>query len=137
MEKAMVDPATVSWGLSISSTDFEKLKAGFESSEMEDKWTISVENLEHSGGKISITFMRSWTGQTLYKLTAKPSDGSGATIETITWERNKEGIHISEEQGKKEVVIIARLILDCDFDELPYYHISLMWDHSGASINAN
>jgi hypothetical protein len=93
----MEDPATALWDLSISDADFEKLKAGFESEDMDDRWIISVTDLDQSGN-ISIHISRSWTKKELYRLAVKPSDGtSGVKIEAITWEQNKGGIHISEE----------------------------------------
>ena len=49
------------------------------------------------------------------------SSGNSMKVAAITWEQNKGGIRISEEQGKKEVVIITRGILECDFDALPDY----------------
>jgi len=70
---------------------------------------------------------RSWTGKKHYILAVKPGDGSsGVEIEAITWEQDKGGIHISEEQGKKEAVILCRALLGCDFDKLPHYDISLL-----------
>lgn len=45
----------------------------------------------------------------------KPSDGaSSVKIEATTWEQNIGGIHVSEEQGKKEAVLLCRYILRCD-----------------------
>jgi hypothetical protein len=125
-EGAMADPATAPWGLSISDADFKKLKAGFESADMDDKWDVSAAGLDQSG-KVSITLSRSWTGKKHYILAVKPGDGSsGIEIEAITWEQDKGGIHISEEQGKKEAVILCRALLGCDFDKLPHYDISLL-----------
>ena len=136
-EGAMVEPATALWGLSISDADFEKLKAGFKSTSMDDKWDVSVADVDQSGN-ISITLSRSWTGKKHYILAVKPSDGSsGVEIEAITWEQDKGGIHISEEQGKKEAVILCRALLDCDFDKLPHYDTSLLWNHPAARIDTN
>ena len=61
---------------------------------------------------------------------------SGAIIEAITWEQNKGGIHLSEEQAKKEVVMITRSILGCEYDVLPEYNIEDMFNHPGAWIGA-
>jgi hypothetical protein len=137
MEKgAMVDPATALWGLNISDADFEKLKAGFKPADMDDKWVISVTDSKR--GNISITISRSWTGKKHYILDVKPSNGDSCVkIEAITWEQNKGGIYISEEQGKKEAVILCRSCLDCDFDKLPHYDVSIFWDHPPADLNAD
>jgi len=133
----MADPATASWGLSISDIDFEKLKAGFEPVDQDDKWVVSVADPDQSGN-ISITLSRSRTGKKHYILAMKPSDGgSDMKIEAITWEQNKGGIHISEVLGKKSVVIICRALFDCNFDTLPYYDGSLLWDHPAAWIETN
>ena len=132
----MIEPETAQWGLSISDADFEKLKAGFEAQDMDDKWTISLADLEN--GNKSITITRSWTGRKHYILDVKPRNGdSGVKIEAITWEQNKGGIYISEEQGKKEAVILCRGILDCHFEALPHYDDSLLWDHPTAGLDAD
>ena len=36
------------------------------------------------------------------------SGGGGVVVEAITWEQNKGGIRLSEEQAKKEVLLITR-----------------------------
>lgn len=47
-------------------------------------------------------------------------------IQAIILEQNNGRIHISEEQGKKEAVILSRSLLGCDFDTLLYYDMSLL-----------
>lgn len=120
----MQEPATALWGLSISDADFEKLKAGFEPRDMDDKWRVSVTN-QNGDGNISVTFNRGWTDKEYYILVMKPSDGdssnSDVKIEAITWEQRKGRPQRSEEQAKKEVVILARCNLACEFDALPEY----------------
>ena len=136
----MQEPATAPWGLIISDADFEKLKAGFEPQDHDDKWRVSATD-QNQSGTISIHLARSGTGKELYVLVVKPSDngssGSGVKIESITWEQNKGGIRISEEQAKKEVVIIARRLLECEFDALPEYDVSDLWNHPAAQLGAN
>lgn len=132
---AMQEPATALWGLSISDTDFKKLKAGFEPQDQDDKWRVSATDQSQSG-TISIHLARSGTGKELYVLVVKPS-GGGVKIEAITWEQNKGGIRISEEQAKKEVVIITRRVLECGFDSLPEYDVSDLWNHPAAQLGAN
>jgi hypothetical protein len=135
---AMQEPATASWGLSISDADFKKLKAGFEPQDQDDKWRVSVAQQSQSDN-ISIHLARSGTGKELYVLILKPNkDGggsSGTEIKAITWEQNKGGIRISEQQAKKEVVIITRRLLECDFDGLPDYDVSDLWNHPAAQIH--
>ncbi len=135
----MQEPATAQWDLSISDADLEKLKAGFEPQMMEDRWRVSTTDQSESD-TTSIHFVRSWTGIELYVLHVKPSDGgsigSGAKVKAITWEQNKGGIRISEEQGKKEVVILSRGFLECTFDALPEYNVSDLWDHPASQKGA-
>lgn len=135
----MQEPATAPWGLSISDADFEKLKAGFEPQDQDDKWRVSATDQSQSG-TISIHVSRSGTGKEFYVLVVKPGDGgnsgSSVNVEAITWETNKGGIRISEEQAKKEVVIITRGLLECGFDALPEYDIDDMWNHPAADLSA-
>jgi hypothetical protein len=44
--RPMNEPATAAWGLRISDTDAEKLKAGLEPQDMDDKWHIYVSTTE-------------------------------------------------------------------------------------------
>ncbi|TVY12605.1 hypothetical protein LARI1_G009412, partial [Lachnellula arida] len=132
---AMQEPATAPWGLSISAADLKKLKAGFEPQDQDDKWRVSATDHSQSS-TISIHVSRSGTGRDFYVLVVKPSDGGSVEIEAITWETNKGGIRISEEQAKKEVVIITRGILECGFDALPEYDVSDMWNHPPAQLSA-
>lgn len=136
-EGAMTAPATALWGLSLSDADFEKLKAGYEPEDMNEKWRIAVKDPDQRGN-MSIYITRSWSGLKFYILAVKSSaGGSLAQIETITWEQNKGGIHISEEQGKKDVVILCRALLDCEFVDLPNYDFSDLWNHPAAQIDTN
>ncbi|KAJ5628522.1 hypothetical protein N7490_010750 [Penicillium lividum] len=135
----MQEPATALWGLSVSDADVERLKAGFEPQDQDDKWRISAKN-QCQGDNFSIHISRAASDREFYVLFVKPSDGgssSGAKIESITWEQNKGGIRISEEQAKKEAVIVTRCILECDFNSLPDYDVAEMWNHPAAQIGAN
>lgn len=125
-------PATAQWGLTISDADFEKLKTGFEPQDMDDKWNVSASELDQSGN-ISIHISRSWTQKDFYVLVVKPSDGvRGVKVEAITWEQDKGGIYISEDQAKKEAVLLCRSILGCGIDALPEYDPSIFWNHPAA-----
>ena len=137
----MQEPATAPWGLSISYTDLDKLKAGFEPQDQDDKWSVTVADQSQKGTS-SIHLTRSWTGTELYVLFVKPNDagsssGSGGKVEAITWEQNKGGIRISEEQAKKEVVYMTRSLLDCGFEALPEYDFEEVFNHPGAQLGAN
>lgn len=137
----MLEPATALWGLSISGTDFKKLSTGLEPQDQDDKWRISVSD-QSEKGNISIHMTRVGTGREIYVLFVNPNNGGGsssgtAVIEAITWEQNKGGIHLTEEQAKKEVVMITRSILQCEYDALPEYNFEEdMFNYPGARIGA-
>lgn len=136
----MREPATAPWGLSISDADFAKLRAGFEPRDQDDKWRVSIMDQSQSGN-IPIHLARSGTRKEIYVLFVKPSDvgcssSSGVKIEAITWEQNKRGVRLSEEQAKKEVVMITRSMLQCDYDALPGYDPEDIFNHPGAQIGA-
>jgi hypothetical protein len=122
----MDDPATAPWDLSISDVDFEKLKAGFEALDMNQRWEIITKDPDENG-IISVHISRSWTEEDQYILAVKPSDGGGAKIISITWEQNKGEIRVGEERAKKEAVILCRMVLRCDFDTLPLYDRKILW----------
>jgi hypothetical protein len=134
----MQEPATASWGLRISNTDFEKLKAGLQPQDQDDKWHVYISNKEQS--TISIHVARSAFNIEVYVLhiVIKPDDdidsdnGSIVEIASITWETNINGYRVFEEQAKKEVVMITRSNLECDFDALPEYDPDDMWDYRTA-----
>jgi hypothetical protein len=119
---AMKEPATAPWGLPISDTDLEKLKAGFRPKDQDDKWYFYVSPTEQP---ISVHIARSAFNIDFYILhvVVKPggdgSSGSSAEIASITWETNRGCL--SEEQAKKEAVMITRSVLECDFDAHPEY----------------
>ncbi|KAJ5624942.1 hypothetical protein N7510_001251 [Penicillium lagena] len=123
----MQEPATALWGLSISDADFEKLKAGFEPQDQDDKWHVSVKD-QSGSGSIFVHLARSATGLEHYILVVRAGDsGSGSSsvkIKAITWEQKRGKMRISEEHAKKELVMITRSILECDFDALPEYDSS-------------
>jgi hypothetical protein len=120
--KPMKKPFTAPLDLSVSDSDMEKLKAGFRPKNLDDKyaWLIEDEN-----GNISIHVIRHFVHEEVYILhiTPKSSDDNGASakIHSITWEGDINGTQYDLEQAKKNVVILARVILKCDFETLPYY----------------
>lgn len=122
----MQKPATAPWGLRISDADLEKLKAGLEPQDHDDKWRISAKNPNESD-YLFIHLARTGTNLEHFILHVKPSDSgstTGGEIEAITWEQQRCEQHISEEYAKKEVVLITRGISECDYDALPEYHSS-------------
>ncbi|KAI6086056.1 hypothetical protein F4821DRAFT_239248 [Hypoxylon rubiginosum] len=129
----MKEPLTASWGLPISDTDVEKLKVGFKSKSMDDKWDMLIEEPDENGN-ISLHIIRHWVQQECYILhiVPKPSnnDGGSAKIQSITWKGNKAGWQCDAEQAKKEAVILTRVHLHCEFETLPHYPSSMFWDRS-------
>jgi len=121
MSQAMKQPATALWGLRISDTDLEKLKAGFRPQDQDDKWYYYVSATEPP---ITVHIARSAFNYDMFVLhiVVKPgADGTsgGAEIASITWETNRGCL--AEDQAKKEAVGITRSVLGCDFEVAPEY----------------
>lgn len=134
----MHEPMSVAWGVVLSDTDWNKLRIGLQARDMDDRWLYNVDEIDASG-VITIHIQRSWTGIELYAIHVKPRqdgmpDDEPTRIIAVTWEQNKNGILITEEQAKIEVTILTRSLLRCDLDQLPKYHSDLMWNHPGMSI---
>jgi hypothetical protein len=133
-KKPMKEPLTAPWGLPISDADLEKLKVGVKSRNMDDKWDVLNEDPDKDGN-ISIHILRSWLQEDCYILHIVPkpnsdNDGGSANIQSITWEGNKGGLQCDAEQAKKEAVIVSRMILKCEFETLPDYPSSVLWQLS-------
>jgi hypothetical protein len=115
--KPMKKPLTAPLDLAVSDSDVEKLKAGFRPRSLDDKyaWLIEDEN-----GNISIHVIRYFVQEEEYILHIAPKlsndNSASAKIHSITWEGDKIGIQDDVEQAKKNVVILARVILKCDFE---------------------
>lgn len=132
----MVSPATAQWGLSLSKADFQKLIAGHEPQSMDDHWRVDVSDPDQSG-VITISIAQSWGSIKCYVLSVKPDDGVDlARIDSITWEQDQGGVHISEEKGKKDAVILCRHLLECEFVDVPDYDFSDLWDHPAARLDS-
>lgn len=132
-ERPMKAPFKASWGLSISDADVEKLKTGFKSQSMDDKWDLLVEDPDKNGG-MSVHIVRNWLQEEAYILhvVPKPSndDSGSAKVQGITWEGNKGGLQCGAEQAQKEAVMLCRGWLGCEFETLPQYPSSVFWDPS-------
>ncbi|KAG6368639.1 hypothetical protein INS49_002852 [Diaporthe citri] len=134
LRKPMKKPLTAPWDLPISDADVEKLIVGFRSRSMDDKWDLLIEEPDENGN-MSIHIIRNWLQEECYILhiVPKPSsdDGESATVQSITWEGNKAGLQCSEEQAKKEAVMLSRGWCHCEFEALPHYPSSMFWDRNG------
>ncbi|GAD92962.1 hypothetical protein NFIA_059010 [Paecilomyces variotii No. 5] len=130
-KRPLKEPLTAPLDLPISDTDVEKLKVGFKSQSMDDKWDFLIEDPDENGG-ISLHIIRNWLQAECYifHIVPKPSndDGGSARIQSITWEGNKSGLQCDAEQANKEAVILCRGWLHCEFDALPQYPSSVFWD---------
>ncbi|KAF7956642.1 hypothetical protein EAE96_003976 [Botrytis aclada] len=122
----MEDPATSPWNIHINSSDFPKLKAGFEAPDMDHRWEITPQDADENG-IIHIHISRSWTEEDHFILAVKPSDGDGAEIVWLTWNQNEGEIRRDEEYAKKEVVVMCRMILECESETLPFYDRKVLW----------
>lgn len=120
----MEDPATAPWGLHISNADLQKLQAGFEPQDHDNKWRVSVSDQGQSS-EISVHIARSAFREELFVLTVKLSDVDGengsAQVEAITWQQDQGGVRISEEIAKKQVTLLVRRVLGGHFEKLPEY----------------
>lgn len=131
--RPMKEPLTAPWDLLISDADVEKLKVGFTPHGMDDKWCILAEDPDKDGN-VSIRIMRSWLQEECYILHIAPrrsshdGAGAGAKVQGITWEGNKAGLQCGAQQAKKEAVMLARSLLQCEFEKLPHYPSSVFWD---------
>jgi hypothetical protein len=118
--KPMKKPLTAPLDLPLSSSDMQKLKAGFRPRNLDDKcaWLVEDEN-----GNTSIHVIRYFVHEEEYVLHIAPKSGDddGARVDRITWEGDVNGIQRDAEQAKKNVVILARVILKCEFETLPEY----------------
>ncbi|KAH4971349.1 hypothetical protein HBI18_013160 [Parastagonospora nodorum] len=118
--KPMEKTFTAPWDLPVSDSDLEKLKAGFRPRNFDDKygWLIEDDN-----GNISIHVIRHFVHVEEYILhiTPKPSNGNGASakIHSITWNGDLVSIKDDVEKAKETVVVLARAILKCDFENAP------------------
>ncbi|CCD46272.1 hypothetical protein BofuT4_P118220.1 [Botrytis cinerea T4] len=122
----MEDPATAQWNIHISSSDLIKLKAGYEAPDMNHRWEITPKEADENG-TIYIHISRSWTGEDHFILSIKPSAEDGAEITSITWDQNEGECRRDEEFAKKEVVMVCRMIVNCEFEALPIYDPRVLW----------
>ncbi|KAL1904048.1 hypothetical protein Sste5344_010221 [Sporothrix stenoceras] len=113
----MEEPMSAAWGLVLSDADWEKLRVGLQAYEMEDRWLYNVDEIDVSG-VITIHIQRSWTGIEIYAIHVKPrrdeEPDEPTRIIAITWEQNKNGILITEEQAKIEVAILTREVSEAE-----------------------
>ncbi|KAJ5003413.1 hypothetical protein K4K48_011902 [Colletotrichum sp. SAR 10_66] len=130
-------PASASWGLTISHADFEKLKAGLEPLDQDDKWRYKATN-DGEDGDVVIHIIRVGMEHELYSIVIKVDTyGDGdqnntITIETIHWSQDQGGNPISEVLAKKQVVILSRCNLECDFEAAPDYDSEDFFDEPAA-----
>ncbi|TLD21055.1 hypothetical protein PspLS_08890 [Pyricularia sp. CBS 133598] len=138
----MNEPLTAPWDIRISKKDVEKLMIGFESDDMDEQWDVLIENPDKNDNKtISIHFMRSWTGDEIYILhldhdpDQQGSQEGRTRVHSITWEGNMNDVCIDAEQAQKEVVLLARNLLYCKFEELPHYDHAEVYSHPAYFLN--
>ncbi|TLD11601.1 hypothetical protein PspLS_11501, partial [Pyricularia sp. CBS 133598] len=86
----MRDPRTAAWGLELSDGDVERLKVGFKSRSVDDKWDFLIENPD-GRGCWSLHVIKNWLYDDTSVLHVVPApEGyqgpNGPWIEGITWE---------------------------------------------------
>ncbi|KAF4548427.1 Hypothetical protein D9617_28g065330 [Elsinoe fawcettii] len=131
----MEDPATAIWNLPISVTDLEKLKAGYISEGMEEKWDFKAGEPDITNGRITLRISRSWTGiehyllhlQTVETDETVETEEPGPWIHSITWSQNIGKPRLTEEQAKINAIILCRCWLGCGFLMIPHMDESMMW----------
>jgi len=115
--KPMKKPLTARWDLAVSDSDVEKLKAGFRPRNFDDKYAWL---LEDKNGSISIHIIRHFVKEEEYILHIAPrssnDNSASAKIYSITWDGELIDIQDDVEKAKKRVVILARVIPNCDFE---------------------
>ncbi|KAI8245755.1 hypothetical protein K4K57_010311 [Colletotrichum sp. SAR 10_99] len=133
-------PASASWGVTISHADFEKLKAGLEPMDQDDKWRYKA-TYDEENGTVIIHIIRVGMGHELYSIVIKVDhNGNGDenhTIETIHWSQDQGGNPISKALAKKHVVILSRCNLECDFEAVPDYDSEDFFDEPGTNVVSN
>lgn len=124
--KPMKKHLTASWDQTVSTADLEKLRAGFRARDMDDKWQFLIEDPDKNGN-VSVHIIRSWLAEECYAFTIVSSGGENM-IKTIAWEGDLNGKQCDAEQAQKEIVLLSRTILNCEFADLPAYPSSVLWD---------
>lgn len=72
-KKPMKAPLTALWGLLLSDADVAKLKVGYKSQSMDNKWDLLVEDPDENGG-FSVHIFRNWLQEECYVLHVMVSD---------------------------------------------------------------
>ncbi|KAF4878493.1 hypothetical protein CGCSCA1_v002228 [Colletotrichum siamense] len=132
-------PASASWGLTISHADFEKLKTGLEPLDQDDKWRYKA-TYDEENDTVTVHIIRVGMGHELYSIVIKADNNDNSskdsTIDTIHWSQDQGGNPISEALAKKQVVILSRCNLECDFEAAPNYDSEDFFDEPAThSIN--
>jgi len=123
--KPMKKPLTAPLDLALSDSDVSKLRAGFRPRSQDDKWAWLIERGDDSN-VISVHVIRHFVHEEVYVLhialeSSNSSNGKSARIRSITWEGEWNGVRNDVGPAKRNVVVLARSILGCDFETLPRY----------------
>jgi hypothetical protein len=118
--KPMKKPLKAPWDLEISNSDLEKLKAGFRPRNFDDKYAWLIEDED---GNIAIHIIRYFVKVEEYilhiALNSSNDNSASAKINSITWNGELIDIQDDVEKAKERVVILARVIPNCDFENAP------------------
>ncbi|KAF9875433.1 hypothetical protein CkaCkLH20_07253 [Colletotrichum karsti] len=119
----MPKPASAPWGLIISEADFKRLKKGLEPESMDDKYQIKATE-DSDSGAVTIHWVRAFHDEFWSLVIKKYDDDNSNTIyriDTINWAQVHSTVPISEALAKKQVVVLSRCNLECDFEAAPAY----------------
>ncbi|KAL8376627.1 hypothetical protein RB595_007641 [Gaeumannomyces hyphopodioides] len=116
----MKEALTAPWDVPVSAADVERLKAGFRSRSMDDKWDLLVGGPGRQGRLVPPHHPE-------LDPTEGDGDGEGATggsgakIMGFTWDGKYSDLQVPEEQAKKDAIMLCRGKLGCEFEALPQY----------------
>ncbi|KAG8629446.1 hypothetical protein KVT40_003311 [Elsinoe batatas] len=113
----MEAPIIVPWGIRISKDDVEKLRAGFASKQMQQRWDIKSEETD---GVLTVRILRSWTNKLCLVMKVVINEDGDAEVTDFTWESRSGGDTFTEDECKKLAVRLCRGWCDCEFGEFEF-----------------
>ncbi|EJT69523.1 hypothetical protein GGTG_13142 [Gaeumannomyces tritici R3-111a-1] len=120
----MQEALTVPWEVPVSAADVERLRVGFRSRSMDDKWDLLLEDPDDKGGwsmHIIRTFGAIYDTCFVLHLVHSQQPGTGTKTTSFTWDTEFSHHHVPEEQAKKDAIMLFRGHLGCEFEALPQY----------------
>jgi hypothetical protein len=124
--KYMEAPATATWNLPISHSDYSKILKGWSPRDMDDKWMFCADEPDTQGNTIA-RICRSWTSSEQLSITIAAGDpseigtinASWAKITQISWVKVFAGLPVDEEEAKDMACRMCKGMLRCDLENAP------------------